>query len=90
MDTKRKPATPLPWDEKNIYLGRLEGAILNPTELTMVGINASYIAHCCNNYPKLVETLRLMLETFRKAEWAADHAGARVAAADLLRELGED
>lgn len=91
-----KPATPLPWkvsglgylsDGKKV-LARTESA---PTQyqqrIDLCMEDAAYIAHAANAYPRLVEALRQMVGAMHQMD--KGHHGDVLAAAALLRELGE-
>ena len=84
-----KPATPLPWTvdpegEVAVSIEASNGAIVcevrgasnDPAAL------AAYIAHACNNYPKLVEALRGLVH--------GEASGNYDRAIALLSELGEE
>lgn len=105
MNTKHKPATPLPWDTAGIVPQfHIVGG--NPQELIAdctVGrdrpkadyANADYLAHAANAYPKLVDALRYFAKNMDpNGEWVAQSADKRAKAFDdaraLLRELGEE
>ena len=89
-----KPATPVPWEISDSH-----GLCIHKDEIGIADIdsrefskplsevkqrkNAAYIVHACNNFPRLVEALRAMIEehvvrcpTLNNAE-------------TLLRDLGE-
>ena len=94
------PATTLPWDvgDYNIYAGEeFCVASCNPEPITFASTgfdteciqNATYIAHACNAYPKLVAVLLEHID-------ATDHGSVSNLRAStenmraLLRELGEE
>lgn len=99
VKAKHQPATPLPWRVSPSLPAEVqqESGIHTIGIMGMDGaVNARYIAHAANAYPKLVEALR-EIETIND-ESAGDcrrRMGTRrgnsiVVARDLLRELGED
>ena len=94
MPIKNAPATPLPW--------KTSGGCLNP-HLSMTldadahRIDAAYITHTANAYPKLVEALRSAVDAIpaeycgHEGQCGADVKGCYVRKfAALMRELGED
>ena len=108
-----KPATSLPWEasrrddkqgnwtdtliEQAVNYGGLRIArVENPTHQGFV--DAVYIVHACNAYPRLVEALRQCCAAIEAAEaYEQERSGeldampepSRDAAELLLRELGE-
>lgn len=104
MTTKQKPSTPLPWklhmkasystlSKKHDHLGaRLKS--LNGESIATVleghmGVDAAYIAHAANAYPRLAEALRdIEMETRSGGQWTA--AEINEVARAILRDLGED
>jgi hypothetical protein len=88
-----KPASPLPWTNKergntfHTYAIK-DGESRNVCTLTSEE-NAAYIAHACNAYPKLVEALRKIKE---RTDGSRDFDAAAEAAyitSTVLAELGE-
>lgn len=75
METKHKPATPLPWDKRTNVSG-------NP-DLVARMQDEKYRLHASNSYPKLVEALRQI------AKPALGGKQQQYAAQEILRELGE-
>lgn len=87
METKRKPATPLPWrsEERGATIHRQvvvsKGLVCQVARRAGQVENAAYIAHAANAYPKLVVALR---------EIADGRDLPMHEARELLRNLGED
>jgi len=95
-----KPATPLPWsvlieDGRNAVCGRVDPVTGKSIPR---GMDAAYIVHAANSYPKLVEALRQDLKLFdllakESPARSDDNFAGYVVSADrirfLLRELGE-
>jgi uncharacterized iron-regulated membrane protein len=86
MNTKAKPATPLPWKLSGLYdiRGESQGEpIISSTahfsEQT-AEVNIAYANHAANAYPKLVEALRNVHPGMLHFDKITD----------LLRELGEE
>jgi hypothetical protein len=88
MNTKAKPATPLPFSVERA--DRTHTNILGGRKAVVACIysdeqqDAAYIAHAANSYPKLVEELKRRLEEMRLL------IGSDVLSSSLLRELGEE
>ena len=87
MTTKQIPATPLPW--------KASGGCLNPhlpmsLDADAHRIDAAYIAHAANAYPRLIDALHHVRELAQ--ENAKGQDGYEIIAEwtdSLLRELGE-
>lgn len=98
METKIKPAAPLPWTRSGQFINARGILDLIAEVMHREGTHqdAAYIVHACNAYPRLVEVLR---ELHYRAVYAvgdcrdhSDRGAAKVAidaASALLRELGE-
>src|SRR3990167_11495800 len=93
--TKHTPATPLPWS--NPITHGVSGRI-DPVCVADRGLDATYIAHAANAYPKLVEALRTLQTRINACELGPVHDGRAIAdemesecetSRALLRELGE-
>ena len=86
MTTNHKPQAALPWvrdeqcfDSKDYAVGRAR-----------TWVDAAYIVHCSNAYPRLVEALHASAERLNTNAIDADFAVEANRASTLLRELGED
>lgn len=105
METKHKPATPLPWKKSlgmpcrhPYYLIRTDEETHAMRSVAKVDIaarggsdiDAAYIAHAANAYPKLVEALRAIVSPDEDGFTilsSGNRDARRITA--LLRELGE-
>lgn len=93
METKIKPATPLPWREArageigtNVLAGEQIVASTDTHRYTAGERelqNAAYIAHACNAYPRLVAALEYI------GTGGEDWKDCARTARALLRDLGE-
>ena len=88
MTTNHKPATALPWtafaNDVNGKADRVSGLSSH--------VDAAYITHSANAYPKLVEALRNLRAAVQRGVFddiGPDIQPDSVAADALLRELGE-
>jgi hypothetical protein len=107
MTTKHTPATPLPWKSCSAFINNAPnraivahkewggatlvdcGAQTNENPIPM--LNATYIAHAANAYPKLVEALRncVIGQRVTGGPKGSTELAVTVAAEHLLRSLGE-
>ena len=95
-NVKHKPATPLPWRTSPARSAEVQqqSGVRTIGLMGMDGaVNAAYIAHACNAYPRLVKAARYLAAMVEDAALIradpADTQPARVMMQDLLRELGE-
>ena len=95
---KPAPATPLPWTvHKQTKFGyEIRDARTKNVASRADKLNAAYIVHACNNYPRLVEALRDCSARLWHAMGGSDDAENKDRADKmckgynaLLRELGE-
>ena len=68
-----KPGTELPWsvvgrEIHGLYVGEAVAAVEYAPGFETALVNARYIVHACNMYPRLVEALRGLEET-ASDEW---------------------
>lgn len=91
--TKHNPVTPLPWKsfEHSVFGPDAkqghdsdESSFRDRVSITSTPADAGYIAHCANAYPKLVEALAAMRDTFMTGDECRERA------ITLLRELREE
>jgi hypothetical protein len=93
-----KPATPLPWgterhpsQDYSFVTSRSAHWVASTANQRESQQDATYIAHACNAYPRLVETVRKTIRFLGADEFAIDREQRKVLdqARALLRELGE-
>lgn len=101
--TKHQPATPLPWKISGLGYLSNNKAVIAATEhvpnlgeqyrhIPMNGVDAAYIVHAANSYPRLIEALQWAHQqmTGRGSALRRRFAGQKLdAQTALLRELGE-
>ena len=90
MTTKHQPARPLPWQvHDDTYVLAHNGSSVLAGECWNQ-IDAVYLVHAANAYPKLVDTLRLAQDTIEALDGDQDENIGGCPIKRLLRELGED
>ena len=81
------PETPLPWQlDENRFIVRQHFTVADCGPEERHHINAAYIVHACNAYPRLLAERAELVAALRLGRSAEDHLARQA----LLRKLGAE